>query len=86
MRHRAGFLENGLNKLAGDFEGVQGVKGLGMLRGLDLKDSSAAKIPEILKSLQSRGMLALRSGTSVIRLAPPLVITIEEIEQGTSDT
>ena len=29
-----------------------------------------------------RGMLALRSGTNVVRIAPPLVITKKEIETG----
>ena len=37
---------------------------------------------ELLAKLQAGGLLALRSGANVVRLAPPLVITNKEIDRG----
>jgi 4-aminobutyrate aminotransferase-like enzyme len=39
-------------------------------------------VTELLARLQERGMLALRSGTDVLRMAPPLVIGEKEIRLG----
>jgi acetylornithine/N-succinyldiaminopimelate aminotransferase len=55
------------------------VKGRGLLRGLELQDADPAAVVE---KAQLAGLLVLRSGTSVIRLAPPLIIEEAEIDQG----
>jgi acetylornithine/N-succinyldiaminopimelate aminotransferase len=55
------------------------VKGRGLLRGLELQDADPAAVVE---KAQLAGLLVLRSGTSVIRIAPPLIIEEAEIDQG----
>ncbi len=73
-------LDAKLREIAAKNPGLRGVKGLGFLKGLDLVDGG--KIPEIMTALQAKGLLVLRSGTSVLRLAPPLVISIEDLDCG----
>ena len=59
------------------------VVGAGLLMGLALDDQEqAGKIGDIINEARSRGLLILRAGSNVIRLAPPLVITEEEIKDG----
>jgi len=57
------------------------VKGKGLLRGLEVRDLDPAAL---IESAQLAGLLVLRSGASVIRLAPPLVIDEEELDEGVS--
>ena len=40
------------------------------------------QVPEILKDLRSNGLIVLSAGENVIRLLPPLTVTIEEISKG----
>jgi acetylornithine/succinyldiaminopimelate/putrescine aminotransferase len=37
-----------------------------------------------MTALQSEGLIVLRSGTCTLRIAPPLVITTNELEKGLS--
>ena len=37
---------------------------------------------DLLARLQRKGLLVLRSGTNVVRIAPPLVISAKEIQKG----
>ncbi len=55
------------------------VKGRGLLRGLELRDADPAAV---IERAQLAGLLVLRSGTNVIRLAPPLTIEEAEIDEG----
>jgi acetylornithine/N-succinyldiaminopimelate aminotransferase len=82
LAKKAEHLEAGLQEIVAKNPNVRGVKGLGFLRGLDLVDG--AKIPDLMAALQAKGMLVLRSGTSVLRLTPPLVISTEDLDLGLS--
>ncbi len=55
---------------------IREVRGLGLLVGIDLK----MKVTPVLQALQTRGVLALPAGSTVLRLLPPLVISREEID------
>jgi 4-aminobutyrate aminotransferase-like enzyme len=39
-------------------------------------------VKDLLARLQAKGLLVLRSGTNVVRIAPPLVIGEKEIQKG----
>ena len=80
VRAKAEFLNDRLEKIAGSNEKVKGVKGLGMLKGLDIADEG--KLPELMKALQTEELIVLRSGASVLRIAPPLVISTDELDAG----
>ncbi len=52
---------------------------MGLLQGFEY---TAGEPKDLLARLQQKGLLALRSGTNVIRLAPPLVIDARQIQRG----
>lgn len=80
VRAKSDYLNNRLEKIAGANDGVKGVKGLGMLKGLDIADPE--KLPALMAALQAEGLIILRSGTSILRIAPPLVISEDELDKG----
>jgi acetylornithine/succinyldiaminopimelate/putrescine aminotransferase len=57
---------------------VKEMRGRGLLRGLALAMPPA----EIITSCRERGLLVISAGGDVLRLAPPLVISAEEIDLG----
>ncbi|GAB4222115.1 MAG: aspartate aminotransferase family protein [Spirochaetales bacterium] len=61
------------------------VRGMGLLRGLEVEAEQGELgdwMKRILQAARKEGLLVLRSGKNVIRIAPPLVISREEIEEG----
>jgi len=56
---------------------VREVRGLGLMVGIELKQ----KVAPYLKALQDRRILALNAGLTTIRLLPPLVITVAQLDQ-----
>ncbi len=70
-------LESGLNRLIG--RGVVAVRAAGLWAGIDI-DPALATGRRVCELLMERGVLAKDTHGSTIRLAPPLVITVEEID------
>ncbi len=65
--------------------GVKGeVRGAGMLRGVRLKEDAydGAWCGKVIKEAQKAGLIILKTGADVLRLAPPLVMSDEEIREG----
>ena len=60
-----------------DSPAIREVRGLGLLVGIELK----VKVTPILQALQSRGVLALPAGATVLRLLPPLVIEGDDLDR-----
>jgi len=56
---------------------IREVRGLGLMVGMDLR----CRVAPVLRHLQSRGVLALPAGSTVLRLLPPLVIERPELER-----
>lgn len=73
-------LGDGLEALAADAgpAKIREVRGRGLLRGLALPDAPGP----ILDACRERGVLLISAGGNVLRLAPPLVISAEEIDYG----
>lgn len=84
VRQRGRELDGGLERLRDRFPWIVELRGLGMLRGLrvDLGVDQAALFGEIVQEARSRGLLILRSGTDVVRVAPPLTISTRELHTG----
>jgi acetylornithine/N-succinyldiaminopimelate aminotransferase len=59
-------------------DAVTDVRGRGLLAGFGYRGDGAA----LIARLAERGLLVLRTGADGIRIAPPLVITKEEIAEG----
>lgn len=78
---RTAFLQSQLEALVQALPSRLGsLKGAGMLRGIQVKDPDM--LPGIISGARDAGLLILRSGTDIIRLAPPLTITTEDITNG----
>ena len=84
------FLKSELLKLAQQFPKViKTARGLGLIIGLELAEkipafagSEKSHAVQFVGRLHEAGMLAIPSGTQVIRLLPPLNLRREEAEQG----
>jgi acetylornithine/N-succinyldiaminopimelate aminotransferase len=73
------FLGQGLERLKAGSPKVGELRGRGLLRGFEY---TGGEVKDLLAKLQAAGLLALRSGTNVLRIAPPLIITEREISTG----
>lgn len=65
--------------------GIPGeVRGLGLLRGLRLRDDKydSSWCSKVLGHALDAGLIILKSGSDLLRLAPPLVISDEELTEG----
>lgn len=84
VRERAVQLDEGLRHLMNRFDCITDLRGRGMLRGLriDLGEKQEALFPQIIPAARERKLLVLRSGTDVLRIAPPLVISHHELQRG----
>ena len=84
VRERAAELETGLQTLAERYPWVSELRGAGMLRGLriDLGAEQDTLYPQMIDAARDQGLLILRSGSDVIRIAPPLVISSRDLRRG----
>ena len=60
-------------------ETVREVRGKGLILGLQLTRDPTP----VVKACRERGLLIITAGTNTLRFLPPLIITEEEIEEGT---
>ncbi|MBN2444272.1 MAG: aspartate aminotransferase family protein [Spirochaetales bacterium] len=70
-----------LTALSGRYSFLGAVKGKGLLAGIEVnvEDETFSKI---IPSAMEKGLLVLRSGKNTIRIAPPLVITQDDLVNG----
>src|SRR5688572_13119104 len=78
VQARGDQLERALLSLEDRFPVVKGVRGKGLLRGLELKEEIA---PDVVAGALERGLLANAVRPDVVRLMPPLTVTAEEITE-----
>ncbi|MDE0229771.1 MAG: acetylornithine transaminase [Spirochaetaceae bacterium] len=83
VRSRGRYLHDALGKLAGASPMLGTVKGAGLLAGVTVTGEvdGAPAIAKLVPALRDAGMLALRSGDDVLRLAPPLIVSEAEIDE-----
>ena len=79
VRQRGEYLRKGLEALKTRQKSVGALLGKGLLQGFEY---TGGDVKDLLSRLQARGLLALRSGTNSIRLAPPLIMSEAEISKG----
>ena len=95
VRDKGEYLRGWLGRLAGAHPALGEVRGRGMLLGVEVKLEALTAAPapadpavpadpmaDLLTACREEGLLILRSGVNVLRIAPPLVITKKEIEEG----
>ncbi len=81
VRDKGYYLREKLSALASRFTFLGEIKGRGLLLGVEVLLEGDV-IPSLLDSFREEGLLILRSGQNVLRIAPPLIITTEEIDTG----
>ena len=81
VREKSQFLQSRLQQMADDHSIVGEVRGRGMLRGIEI---IGADVADVMKEAGNRGLLVLRSGSNVLRLAPPLIIEESDLAEGLS--
>jgi acetylornithine aminotransferase len=74
VRARSAELEAGLAALAG----VASVRGRGLLLGAVVETGSA---DEVVEAARAQGLLVLTAGERVVRLAPPLTVSEDEVDE-----
>lgn len=78
VRRVAGTMQQGMESLKGRYpELVLDVTGAGLLRGLRMKDDP---LP-LRGKLSERGLLVGTAGNNTLRLAPPLVVTEDDVRE-----
>jgi acetylornithine/N-succinyldiaminopimelate aminotransferase len=76
-------LRGGLESLRASFPFLGEVKGRGLLAGVEFGgDAGERLLGEVMQAAPRAGLLVLRSGSNVLRLAPPLIIEQEELQRG----
>lgn len=81
LQHRIQQLDEGLRGLAESSSLLGRLRGEGMLRGIEVS-AGAEAMGAILQTARQLGVLALRSGKNILRIAPPLVIRKRELARG----
>ncbi|NMC07909.1 MAG: acetylornithine/succinylornithine family transaminase [Candidatus Lokiarchaeota archaeon] len=71
------YMFNTLDQLRQKYPAIKEIRGKGLMIGIQFK----GKVADIVKKMQERGVLVLVAGMTVIRLLPPLVITMEQAKQ-----
>jgi acetylornithine aminotransferase/acetylornithine/N-succinyldiaminopimelate aminotransferase len=80
LRFRARRLRAGLERLAAAHPAATGVRGRGLMLGLQLAEPRAG---ELVDALRVQGALTCPAGADVVRFVPPLTISREEIDEAT---
>ncbi|WP_407317291.1 aspartate aminotransferase family protein [Isoptericola halotolerans] len=82
VRAKGARIESALRSLADDVGAGVGVRGRGMIQGLDVGDGAVAKA--VVADCFAQGMLigACGSGGRVLKLIPPLTISDEDLDEG----
>ena len=66
-----------LKELENEFEEIIEVRGAGLLLGIKTKTNNQ----KICELLTEKGLLTIAANDNIIRLAPPLIITNDEVDQ-----
>jgi acetylornithine/N-succinyldiaminopimelate aminotransferase len=89
IRDKGEYLAEKLDALTNKYSFLGGVRGRGLLQGVEVLEQRLPRsgeglevMPKLLAALREEGLLILRSGQSILRIAPPLIISTEEIDAG----
>lgn len=69
-----------LDQELGDLEVVNEIRGIGLMAGIELTVAAQPYLSQLRKS----GLITLPAGEKVIRLLPPLIVTVEELQKAVS--
>jgi acetylornithine/N-succinyldiaminopimelate aminotransferase len=89
IREKGEYLADKLRGLGEKYSFLGGVRGRGLLLGVEVLQDRLSRgsdtdaiMPALLAAFREEGLLILRSGANILRIAPPLIIGTEEIDTG----
>lgn len=82
VREKSNYLTGKLKELQNQFSFIKEIRGKGLLLGLEIDENERIDVLKILGRAREAGMLLLKTGVNVLRLAPPLIIGKQEIDEG----
>lgn len=82
VKHRHDLFVAGLTAINDKYHVFKEIRGMGLLMGAEVVDHLAGKAGEIVKAGAEEGVFALVAGPNVLRLAPSLIITEQDIADG----
>ncbi|CAA3705380.1 acetylornithine/succinyldiaminopimelate transaminase [Candidatus Portiera aleyrodidarum] len=74
--------KNHIKRINLEFDIFKEIRGIGLLIGIELNKNYINRGRDILKLAFENGLMLLNAGNNVLRLAPSLIISNEEIEEG----
>ena len=72
------YLIEQLKKLQQQHEGIQEIRGLGLMVGMEFESSDAAKA--VVKEMLERGVILNRTDETVVRFLPPFLVTKQHVD------
>jgi acetylornithine/N-succinyldiaminopimelate aminotransferase len=81
VRKRGRELEAGLTTLAKRHASLGEVRGMGLLRAVEIRAEARFDPAALVKAAMSHGLLLVRGGERAVRLLPPLTVTPAEIAE-----
>ncbi|MBB6482503.1 aspartate aminotransferase family protein [Spirochaeta isovalerica] len=82
VKEKSAFLTGKLEDLKNKYSFIKEIRGKGLLLGLEIDENDRVDVLKIMGEARDKGLLLLKTGVNVLRLAPPLVISQDEIEEG----
>lgn len=77
VQSKSAYFQSQLEEKLASISTVKEIRGLGMMVGIE----TDADLGQIVTSARQKSLIVLTAGNNVIRLLPPLTVTIEEIDQ-----
>jgi acetylornithine/N-succinyldiaminopimelate aminotransferase len=82
VRARHALFMEGLKAINARRKAFRDLRGEGVWLGCELDERYAGKAPDVLRAASDEGLLVLMAGPNVVRIAPSLVISLDEILEG----
>lgn len=82
VKLKASYLISQLEDIIDDYPFIKEIRGKGLLLGLEIIENDAIDVYKIINLAKKKGLLLLKTGVNVLRMAPPLIISTEEIDEG----
>jgi acetylornithine/N-succinyldiaminopimelate aminotransferase len=82
VRARHALFMEGLKAINARRKVFRDLRGEGVWLGCELDERYAGKAPDVLRAASDEGLLVLMAGPNVVRIAPSLVISLDEILEG----
>lgn len=82
VKEREGWFRKALAKINEQHHCFQEIRGKGLLLGCVLNEQFQGRAKDFLAAASEEGLMVLIAGANVVRFAPSLVITEEEVRQG----